>query len=136
MGKRRLTREAHLPLTSSRTEVSWGQRNGHNNLDSCQVRARLPLHLPSCPCSSGMAFPTSSDLTNSYSCPSQFGSVRGLIPARGTYLGWGLHPGPGQQSARERQPPEVSLIATFSSSVSPSCPLSLKVNGEITPGEV
>ena len=52
--------------------------------------------------------------------------VAGLIPSQGTCLGCG--PGP-QVWVYERQPMDVSLtLLCFSPSLSPSLPLSLKLN--------
>ena len=52
--------------------------------------------------------------------------VASSIPSQGTYLGCG----PGLQlGACERQPIDVSLThGCFSPSLSPACPLSLKIN--------
>ena len=52
--------------------------------------------------------------------------VASLIPNQGTCLGWG--PGPWL-GVCERQPVDVSLThQCFSSSLSPSLPISLKIN--------
>ena len=49
--------------------------------------------------------------------------VPGSIPSQGTFLGWGLGP---QYGAHQRQP--ATTHSCFSPSLSPSLPLSLKIN--------